>query len=156
MTAFLNTWIDGFKLLIVSAVVLKSIQTLKKAHSDEAPISEAIRKVKKYVFVGILSMVLPEMIPILKDAYFQQANGSVKTSNLIAGGGYLVAAARNVLVLMEASVATYHLVAALIQYKMESIENKPIYRNKAIKSVQIGILVITITAVIEAVYTYFA
>jgi len=155
LNTFINSWTNAFKGFILAAAITKSIWELNKAHSEEKSLKEVLAKVKKYFIVCVIAMTLPDLVPLIKASYMIYSNTTADNNNLIGGGKYLATAVGNVLIGLESVIVIYNFIKNLVGYKAATDEEKPSYKQAAIKSVIIGILVITITGLFQIIFSYY-
>ena len=136
----------GFQGVIVAAVVLRSISVLMKCHSEDLSLKEGLLKVKKYLKAGIVALVLSSLIDTMKPMF---------TNDPFDSAQKLIRTVINILIGLESTIVTYKFIVELLAYKMDDESQKPQHAMNAKHTIIVGIIVITITGVMSAIFNFY-
>lgn len=151
MEAYIDKFINFFRVLIITGTTLKVILNLMKCQNDGVSLQEGIQKSKKAVKVGIIATVLPSLLPLIESSFFAGMNWSTP----YLGAKKLMLSVINILLILEPVILIYKLAVELLAYKLGSEETRADHKNNIIKVIIVGILIVSATVIVNQVLSYY-
>lgn len=140
--------------LIASLVLFRCLLILTDARRDEQPLGVAVERCKKIVSAGVIAFFLPDYISIISGTgYF---SGTQKLTTLGYQICVLLKVTSNMITGLAAMMTVVNVIKEGLAWQAAADEQKPIHCEKIKKVLVVGILIVTGSGILSAIFGYFS
>jgi len=151
MDEYINIFNDILKTIIIAGTTLRVIQNLMKCQTEGVSLKEGIHKSKKVLTAGIIAIVLPSLMSLIRTNYMKDVDVTQPQKNII----YLIKAITNILLTIEPVLVAFKIMIELVAYKTAEEGMKAEHKSNAVKIAITGVLIICSTSVINIILNYY-
>lgn len=152
----LNTVYNTLKSVVVLLTVVKCMLILNKRQDDDQPLSVALTKCGTVIKAAAIGILMTDFVQIFRK-YWGRATGNSTdfVGYFVSGLEVFVEEIRVTLLLLDATLTAFFVVKNLILMMKSDVEDKPMYKKKAIKNFGIGIAILCAYGLITLIFKYF-
>lgn len=149
MTELLNNEIIAPLVGVIEVGILfRVVHKLMQTQGEEGSLKSAIKSCKKLMLASVIAVCTPSFLSVVRTAF-----GDGK--NLWNGIRDLFTYGRIALLILEAGYLTFLEVCEGFQYQAAETEEKAAHKKKMAEMLVIGIMIISATGVLPAIWRYF-
>lgn len=145
--------------VIAGIVLVRCLIILSNAKNNEQPLNATLEQCKKVIVGGVIAAFLPDYISILTSGVFTKTypyrEHDFSLFPFIEGTILLAKTTSNLFVLLSATMTVYHVIKNGLAWQTAAVEQKPIYKEQIKKVFLIGLLTISGSGILSAIFGYF-
>lgn len=132
--------------LIEIGILFRVVQKLMAAQSEEGTLKVAIKSCKKLMIASVIAISLPSVIEVIKSFF---------SGNIFDGARTVLYNATSAFIFIEIVYLTFLEICEGLQYQAAQAEEQATHKKKMVEMLIVGIVIITATGVLPAIWRYF-
>lgn len=151
---YTNQIVKAFEILIVAGMITRIIYSCIQAGSDGEALSAALKKIKRIIYAGCMSIAAADFLKILANymAEIKPENEATRIATIMAK---IFIDLSKTLIAIEAILILYNMIKEGMLYQKAMDEEKGKHKANMIKSLTTGIFAIVATSLIPVILRYY-